>query len=553
MTVGIYYVPEAYSTDAPKLMGRNAAGESFLKGFLKYSRKNDDLWIQVEREEHARDFEKKVASNGRKENVRAFTNASLGNAKTPGVVYFPGPGIGQHATMRRFYGDSAWSLCGITHTTSSATAMDAISDLLTAPVQPWDAVICTSNAVKKNVEQLLESKADYLLERLGATKIVMPNLPVVPLGIHAEEFSFPPAKRQTARIELGATDDSLVVLYTGRLSFHAKAHPLAMYQALELASKQTNKSIILLECGWHANDYIKNAFAEAASITCPSVRVINLDGRVATERANAWASADVFCSLSDNIQETFGIVPLEAMAAGLPVIVSDWDGYKDTVRDGVDGYRIPTIGPKPGLGGDLAQNHALGIDTYDMYCGYSSSLIAMHSQKLTQAFINLFTSAELRQAMGAAGKERARLNYDWRVIIPRYEDLWQSLSELRIRAKSEGLKESRVWPARLDPTISFSHYPTTVLGLDTLLTMTHPTVSEAIGKINQYKNLSMIAFASLIFPTQEEIQNMLEVAALSGGDPVKAESLIAVITEPRRAFALRGLAWLTKLGVFHFS
>ena len=28
------------------------------------------------------------------------------------------------------------------------------------------------------------------------------------------------------------------------------------------------------------------------------------------------------------------------MAAGLPVVVSDWDGYRDTVRDGVDGFRI---------------------------------------------------------------------------------------------------------------------------------------------------------------------------------------------------------------------
>jgi glycosyltransferase involved in cell wall biosynthesis len=33
------------------------------------------------------------------------------------------------------------------------------------------------------------------------------------------------------------------------------------------------------------------------------------------------------------------------MAAGIPVVVSDWDGYKDTVRDGVDGFRIPTFKP----------------------------------------------------------------------------------------------------------------------------------------------------------------------------------------------------------------
>ena len=46
-----------------------------------------------------------------------------------------------------------------------------------------------------------------------------------------------------------------------------------------------------------------------------------------------WAAADVFLSLVDNIQETFGITPLEAMAAGLPVVASDWDGYRYTMRD----------------------------------------------------------------------------------------------------------------------------------------------------------------------------------------------------------------------------
>jgi glycogen synthase len=56
--------------------------------------------------------------------------------------------------------------------------------------------------------------------------------------------------------------------------------------------------------------------------------------------------------MSDNIQETFGLTPLEAMAAGLPVIVGDWDGYKDTVRDGVDGFRIPSLMPPAPLGTD---------------------------------------------------------------------------------------------------------------------------------------------------------------------------------------------------------
>ena len=33
------------------------------------------------------------------------------------------------------------------------------------------------------------------------------------------------------------------------------------------------------------------------------------------------------------------------MAAGIPVVVSDWDGYRYTVTDGVEGFLIPTLAP----------------------------------------------------------------------------------------------------------------------------------------------------------------------------------------------------------------
>lgn len=38
MSACIYYAPEAYTTSGPKLMGRHAAGESFLRGFLTHSK-----------------------------------------------------------------------------------------------------------------------------------------------------------------------------------------------------------------------------------------------------------------------------------------------------------------------------------------------------------------------------------------------------------------------------------------------------------------------------------------------------------------------------------
>lgn len=545
MTAAIYYHPEAYTTSGPKLMGRNAAGESFLRGFLTHSRASE-FWAQVQSPEHAQHFGRAVQACGRMEPVKAVDKNSLAALAQPGVVYYPGPGIGEHAFHRSAYGHGAWSLCGITHTTSSAGAMDALAGLIAAPVQPWDAVICTSTAVKNNVERVLQAQVDYFKDRLGVTKLVLPQLPVIPLGIHARDFAFSDAQKAAARAAVGADEQTLVVLFMGRLSFHAKAHPLAMYQALEKAALSTGRQVVLVECGWYANEFIQKACADAAKLACPSVRVVTLDGRKAEDRQTAWAGADVFCSLSDNIQETFGIVPIEAMAAGIPVVVADWDGYKDTVRDGVDGLRIPTLMPPPGLGGDLALRHALEIDTYDMYCGHACSLVAVEVETTANAFIRLFQSPELRKQMGEAGRQRASEVYDWAAIIPQYEALWAQLIELRQTQAKDLKPPPHPWPARMDPFYAFAAYPSQVLTPQTLLGLVDAHADAAMRRTMAYRQLAMVDFAKAILPREEEIRAVLEAAA---GGPKTAAALIAGIPAERQPSVFRCLVWLVKLCV----
>ncbi len=545
MTAAIYYHPEAYTTSGPKLMGRNAAGESFLRGFITYSSATE-FWAQVEQANHAQMFAHSVQSYGRSEPVNVIDRTRLGALSQAGLVYYPGPGIGKYAFHRAAFGHGAWSLCGITHTTSSSGAMDALVELLTAPVQPWDAVICTSHAVKDNVTKLFQSQADYLNDRLGISKLILPQLPVIPLGIHAKDFAFSVEQKSDARSALHLNHDTLVVLFMGRLSFHAKAHPLAMYQALELAARSTGKEVLLIECGWHANDSIAKSYADAARLACPSVRVVTLDGRKSEERLIAWASADVFCSLSDNIQETFGITPIEAMATGIPVVVSDWDGYKDTVRNGVDGFRIPTHMPQANLGIDLALRHALEVDTYDMYCGHTCSLVAVDVQAAAAAFEKLFNSPDLRKKMGAAGQERARALYDWKPIVGEYETLWANLSELR-KSQSKNLQPLvQPWPARMDPFHAFASYPTKVFTQQTLLALVDADAATAVKRTLAYRQLAMVNFAKLILPTEEEINAVLMAASST---PKTAEALLMNIEPARQAFVFRTLVWFIKMGV----
>ncbi|MFX4717673.1 glycosyltransferase, partial [Acinetobacter baumannii] len=83
--------------------------------------------------------------------------------------------------------------------------------------------------------------------------------------------------------------------------------------------------------------------------------------------------------------ETFGITPLEAMAAGLPVVVSDWDGYRATVRHGVEGFLVETLGGPPGLGDLMLDRHLFGMDSYQSYVGQVAQYTAVHVAKAAEA------------------------------------------------------------------------------------------------------------------------------------------------------------------------
>src|SRR5262249_12564355 len=158
-------------------------------------------------------------------------------------------------------------------TLASSAAMGGIGDLLVAPVEAWDAVVCTSEAGKAVVTKVLEDWSEYLARRLRAKPSLDVKLPVIPLGVDCHAFpecDRSPVIRRQLRGRLGIADDDFVVLFVGRLIFYGKAHPVPMYLALEKAARSTQRKVHLLLVGWFEDEREERAFRQAALDLCPS-------------------------------------------------------------------------------------------------------------------------------------------------------------------------------------------------------------------------------------------------------------------------------------------
>ena len=350
-----------------------------------------------------------------------------------------------------------------------------------------------------------------------------------------------------ARSSLGIEPGDFVVLFLGRLSFHAKANPAPMYLALERLAR--HHRVVLIECGWTANDQIAQAFSEARAKLCPSVRSIVLDGRINEVRDRAWAAADVFCSLSDNIQETFGLTPIEAMAAGLPVVVTDWDGYKDTVRSGIDGFAIPTMAAPPGAGHPLALRHALEVDSYDSYIGQTSTSIAVDVDATAAAFERLAADPDLRRRMGASGAARAKERFDWKVIIKAYEELWQELAVRRTSEQSAPSPQTMrgFWPARPDPFDLFASFPS--------LPFSSQHVVSQTAEIGEAEALERLSLKVSLVNASSDISStfLMAVWKQAGGEGATVRDILAAHQNASPALAVRALLWMAKLGLLTIS
>lgn len=441
---------------------------------------------------------------------------------------------------RQTTGDTAYSLAGVIHTLGPPAMREDILRAAAAPVMPWDALVCTSPAVKAVLEDLFDAAEDHLAERTGGGPPPRPQLPVLPLGVEAAEFAPDPDRRGRARSAMGLGSDEVLVLWVGRLSYFEKAFPQPMMRAVAEAARLSGRTLRFVMAGWFpGGETDAGLYREAADAHAPGLRVEFANGNDPGVVRDLWAAADIFLSLVDNVQETFGLTPIEAMAAGLPVVLSDWDGYRATVRDGIDGRLVPTLLPPPSpLGDQLALSHDALIRSYQQYVGITAQYTAVDVGAAARALAELAADADLRRRMGEAARRRAMEVFDWARVAPRYVALMAELEAIRRAAPPTPPR--RRHSARAEPFSTFAPFASATLSPATRLVpggtpakvIQRPARLDEFGAGWRLPNDAALALAQRVPP-----EGMTLAALVGDLKGVEAARLCLTLT------------WLAKLGV----
>lgn len=235
-----------------------------------------------------------------------------------------------------------------------------------------DRVICAS-----------DGEREMLTELYG---VLAKKVSVVPCGVDTDEFR--PMDRAEARARLGIDPTERVLLFVGRIE------RLKGIDVLLRAAAQIEGGFRLLVVGGDGKDSARRA--ELAQLATE----LNVENRVTFVDAVPHNQLPVYYNAADicvvpSYYESFGLVAVEAMACGVPVVASRVGGLKETVQDGRTGYLVPWRCPEP---------FAERIDL-------------------------LLTNETLRLSLGREARLAAE-RYRWSEVATRVEDVYHDLVSL---------------------------------------------------------------------------------------------------------------------------
>ncbi|HEX9436794.1 MAG TPA: glycosyltransferase family 4 protein [Candidatus Limnocylindria bacterium] len=200
---------------------------------------------------------------------------------------------------------------------------------------------------------------------------------IIPNGVDVDSFT-------SARAFPEYRDGKVNILFVGRAEQRKGAmYLLRAYSALKRTYPEVR--LILACAGPQIGEMRRFVRRERLGDVLFAGRVSDID------KARFYKTADIFCAPSTG-QESFGIVLLEAMAAGRAVVASDIHGYKKVVQRSVTGLLVEPKDP-------------------DALC---------------RAMAQLIDDPALRDRLGAAGARRA-VDFDWAHVARQLVDVYEEV------------------------------------------------------------------------------------------------------------------------------
>lgn len=207
------------------------------------------------------------------------------------------------------------------------------------------------------------------------------EMSVIPNGVDADHFN------PTVEPWPHYRDGKLTILFVGRMDPRKGARYLFSALPLLEAGLKGNYRILVVGTGWLKKLY-------DAYIPLALRHRVEFAGYASPEDLpRYYRSADIYCSPATG-NESFGIVLLEAMACGVPIVASDIDGYRWVITPGREGLLIPPRNP----------------------------------QHLARAIIELANDPKRRQQMGQAGRQTAE-EYTWSSIVDRILPIYDRIRQ----------------------------------------------------------------------------------------------------------------------------
>jgi glycosyltransferase involved in cell wall biosynthesis len=494
--------------EAGAALGRKAANTQFLRYllledpfdryelFLRDPEKQSAMQEQLEQLGVDPAVLKRIQARPRMELPGALAEARLHCLHQSDCILYPA----HLAALRNAVSPEIFPITSVTHSLSYADHHQAFLKHLAPTVSARDCLVATSTAAEGAIQAFFARlRADYGLDE---ARFPQPGVRRIPLGVDPETMApAAPDRRVELRRALGLGHETCCLLAFGRIAHHSKMDVIPLLRAVQrlFASGLNPEAVHLLVAGWaeEEDEYPGQLAKLANTLGLPFAMVKRPTEK---EKLELFQAADVFVSIADNPQETFGLTILEAQAAGLPVLASDYDGYRDLVVPGETGLLADTLGPHETELADLLAP-LLFDNQYHLLLAQQN---VVSVPDLADKLDRLVADPSLRLAMGEAGRRRVEHKFSWPAVIQRWVRLWDELWDAEV--DESALRNAR-HPLNLPYADIFSSYPARVLHPASRLELTpagravrrqqdHPVVYAMLEPFLRLDALGKLLFAA---------------------------------------------------------